>query len=417
MKDFISYRKSLIICLLMTGILIVSALPTLSRAATITIVNLDSPGEGFNDTAPFTPVGGNPATTLGEARLNAFQHAADIWGNILDSNVEILVGANFDPLDCSAFSGILGSAGANTIHINFAGAPVANTWYPQALANALNGNDLSAGNYDIGATFNSNLNGAPTCLGGLEWYYGFDSNPGSDFDFVSVVLHEIGHGLGFQTFVNLATGIKLGGVDDTYMLNLEHHVATPSDYPSMTNFQRKIASISDPHLHWTGANVRGASGDKTAGVNGDHVQMYGPNPLQLGSSVSHFNTAVSPNELMEPSYTGPNHLPGLAVELLLDISWQLDPEYCSNLPIRIMNTGTGYSKLQDAYDDAAVSGDTIQSREVILYESPIFDMDKSVSIDGGFDCSYADNADRDTTLIGTMTISDGVVTIGNYVLE
>ena len=48
----------------------------LGRAAwaqtTVLVNNLDAVGEGFNDPAPFTPVGGNSATTLGQARLNAF---------------------------------------------------------------------------------------------------------------------------------------------------------------------------------------------------------------------------------------------------------------------------------------------------------------------------------------------------------
>src|SRR5436189_223494 len=34
-----------------------------ASAATITIVDLDGPGEGFNDTTPVDPVGGNPGTT------------------------------------------------------------------------------------------------------------------------------------------------------------------------------------------------------------------------------------------------------------------------------------------------------------------------------------------------------------------
>ena len=40
------------------------------QAANITIVPTDPAGEGFNDPTAFTPVGGNNATTLGEARLN-----------------------------------------------------------------------------------------------------------------------------------------------------------------------------------------------------------------------------------------------------------------------------------------------------------------------------------------------------------
>ena len=57
--------------------------PQLARAAaTFTIVNLDSAGEGFNELTSAAPVGGNSGTTLGQQRLNAFQHAANIWGGL-----------------------------------------------------------------------------------------------------------------------------------------------------------------------------------------------------------------------------------------------------------------------------------------------------------------------------------------------
>jgi hypothetical protein len=79
-----------------------------SAGATIVIVNLDGPGEGFNDTTPAAPVGGNNGATLGDQRLIAFQYAADIWGSTLDSNVTIRIQAAFNPLG----AGILGSAGA-----------------------------------------------------------------------------------------------------------------------------------------------------------------------------------------------------------------------------------------------------------------------------------------------------------------
>src|SRR5262245_59811557 len=69
----------------------------LQAAATINIVNMDGPGEGFNDTTPAVPVGGNTGTTIGAQRLIAFQHAADLWGAQLNSNVVISVAASFDP--------------------------------------------------------------------------------------------------------------------------------------------------------------------------------------------------------------------------------------------------------------------------------------------------------------------------------
>ena len=54
----------------------------------------------MNDATPATPVGGNPGTTLGQLRLNAVQRAADIWGGILDSPVEIRIQVRFVSLSC-----------------------------------------------------------------------------------------------------------------------------------------------------------------------------------------------------------------------------------------------------------------------------------------------------------------------------
>ena len=297
-----------------------------ATAANITVVNNDSGGEGFNDPTPATPVGGNPGNTLGAQRLNAFQYAADIWGIYLISGVTILVQAQMDPLTCTPTAAILGAAGTTTIHRNFGGAPLPGTYYSQALANSLNGSDLVPGTPDINATFNSNLNGNPGCLNGRKWYYGYDQNPpGNDIDFVSVLLHEIGHGLGFQTFVNLASGAKFNGSNDTYMLNLERVGASPSAYSFMNDAQRVSASQSDPNLRWIGtiANAEAAAIPVTAGLNGGLIRVHAPSPQQPGSSVSHWTPDTVPNELMEPAYTGPNHWPSMAIYLMGDLGWQL----------------------------------------------------------------------------------------------
>src|SRR5262249_38678363 len=153
---------------------------------------------------------------------------------------------------------------------------------------------------------------------------GLDGNaPGNLFDFVTVLLHELGHGLGFLTIVDLGTGAKALGFNDTYMRFLENHGASPPDYPSMSNAQRVAASIATGNLHWVGANVRAASGVLTAGRVGDHVRMFAPNPQQSGSSVSHWDTVLTPNQLMEPNYTQPLHTPVLELPLFQDIGWTL----------------------------------------------------------------------------------------------
>jgi hypothetical protein len=296
-----------------------------SRAATIVIQNVDGAGEGFNDPTVVAPVGGNPGTTLGAQRLNAFTYAANLWGARLQSTVTILVQAKMDPQTCTSTSAVLGSAGTVTVFRDFANAPVAGTWYNQALANARSGVDQDPSTPDISATFNSNLNGSAGCLGGRKWYYGYDlAPPGSDIDFISVVTHEIGHGLGFQTFVSQA-GVRFMSFNDQYMIKLDQSGAVPSSYSAMTDAQRGAANISDPNLRWTGANVDAyaATIPLTAGLSGAHVRVHAPNPYVSGSSVSHFSTAVTPNEIMEPIYTGPNHNIELTLQLFKDEGWTI----------------------------------------------------------------------------------------------
>ena len=73
--------------------------PVETHAATkITIVNADQPGRGFNDPTPAQPIGGNPGTTLGEQRLNAFRYAAEIWERAIETPVEIQIMATFAPI-------------------------------------------------------------------------------------------------------------------------------------------------------------------------------------------------------------------------------------------------------------------------------------------------------------------------------
>ena len=224
-----------------------------SSATTITILNNDGAGEGFNDPSapdPASTTGGNLGPTLGAQRLIAFQFAADLWEAKVSSSVEIKVDANFNPLFCNATSATLGSAGPNTVHLNFTGAPVANTSYVQALANARFGGDLNIAINDIGAEFNSTI--GTTCPLPVGWYYGLDgSPPAGTIDFPTVVLHEIAHGLGFLSLVDELSGAKFAGFDDAYMRFLESH-STGELFPTMTDAERVAAQKSGPDLHWTG---------------------------------------------------------------------------------------------------------------------------------------------------------------------
>jgi hypothetical protein len=228
---------------------------TVHGAATIVIVNQDGANEGLNDPTPAAPVGGNPGTTLGQQRLFAYQRAAEIWGAVLNSPVPVTVGASFDPLTCTTTSAVFSRGGPVGWTRDFPGAPLAGTWYPTPLLNALRGVDSDLTTVDMAVGINGNL-GQPGCFTGIPFYLGLDGNHGSAVDLVAVLLHEFAHGLGFTTTTN-ATGALLAGfptVFDRFLFDNTVGLA----WPSMTDAQRAASAISRRKLVWTGANVSSA---------------------------------------------------------------------------------------------------------------------------------------------------------------
>src|SRR4051794_1198581 len=222
--------------------------------ATIVILNNDAAGVGFNDTTAVSPVGGNPGTTLGQQRLNAFQEAANKWGATIDSPITITIRAQWAAQTCTATSAVLGSAGAISIYRDFSGAPFAGTWYNESLTSKLFGADPNPAQPEINATFNINL-GQPGCLTGTFFYLGLDANHGSNIDLVTVLTHEFGHGLGFQTFTNAQTGAFNSGfisIYDRFLMDL----STGKSWVQMTNAERAASAINTHRLAWDGPQVQ-----------------------------------------------------------------------------------------------------------------------------------------------------------------
>jgi hypothetical protein len=230
---------------------------TAQAAATIVIHNINAAGVGFNDTSPAAPVGGNTGTTVGAQRLAAFTYAANIWGQTLTTAVPIVIDARFSPLACTATGAVLGSAGATQVFGGFPGAPNQGSWYSYALANKLYGSEISdEPGAQINANFNSEL-GKPGCLTGTSFYLGLDNNHGASIDFVTVLLHEMGHGLGFQTFTNGNTGAQFAGypsIWDNYLLDN----TTNKLWVNMSNAERHASSLKVNGLSWTGPRVTAA---------------------------------------------------------------------------------------------------------------------------------------------------------------
>lgn len=239
--------------------------PVVVGNITINVVD-PVPALGFGDPTPAVAVGGNNGITVGEQRLNAYIRAAEIWQAELDINTQVVLQAIFFPLSCDATSGVLGAAGANTIFRDFPGPSFPSTWYAAALANELSGFDLGGTdpdpafnappyNDEIISLFNSDL-GSPDCLENSGWYYGFDNNnPAGTIDFLAVLMHEVGHGLGFQNFANDFTGQNFLGFPDQWARFQRDNALVGKHWDQMIDIERQFSATNGPNLVWTGPAV------------------------------------------------------------------------------------------------------------------------------------------------------------------
>ena len=229
------------------------ALASCARAVTVSFVYTDSPNVGYRDTTPVSPVGGNTGTTLGEQRRILLQHAAETWAHFLESDVEIVIQADFSLLGGTSLSATLAFAGPSTFYRDFPNAPEPQVFYAAALADSLAGFDLNPGDADILVTVNESIDSDPNVLGGHGFYYGLDNEtPPNQADLLSTLLHEIGHGLGFSSTVDEADGsYLLDGRPDSFTLNI-YDEARGKAWTELNDAERAASATNGPEVTFRG---------------------------------------------------------------------------------------------------------------------------------------------------------------------
>jgi hypothetical protein len=248
----------------------------------------------------------------------AFKYATDIWASILESDVPIVIDANYQSIQ----GGTLGFAQAFNLLQNFPGAPLPNTLYPCGLANKLAGYDIQPANSDIIVTLNQNIN----------WYFGTDGLcPANHYDFVTVALHEIGHGLGISGSAVVSSGVGNWQLPIRVIYDLKVQNGSGQAITSFTPGTAEMAAqLTSNNLFWGGEFA-------TATNNDVNPQVHAPATWSSGSSFSHLNEASylvgSINSLLTPFIFQSEaiHFPGpIAIAMLKDIGWSLKQEsFCS----------------------------------------------------------------------------------------
>ncbi len=226
------------------------------------------------ETSPFPILGFNDPA-LGAERQAAFQKAVDIWETHLQGTITVRIDARFIKFGAPPplAGGIPTSASAN-----LSGLPLSQTWYYSALASQLRGvsSPASSGPYagfHMAIAVEDSFNTGP--VGSGIWYYGLDGNPpGSDYDFVSAMLHELGHCLGMMPLININTGewaniltgtfpppgLAFGDIFSRQLTRTPNPVggANDIDFWDMTFYERFFALTSN-QVYWKGPAVKAAA--------------------------------------------------------------------------------------------------------------------------------------------------------------
>jgi hypothetical protein len=225
----------------------------------------------------------------------AFEAAVQVWERTIESSVPIEIDAV-----AMRFSdpSILGGASPEDFLRDDKGTATLadDVFEPVALANARRGTDRLPGSPDLVAEFD------PTAR---DFYFGLDGNPPAEqYDFRTVVLHEIGHGLGLIGSAYITAGrATVGDPDDdprTPRQPVSYDEFTYAAADDAGNGGKRILAMADGsqelktaltgnRLFWAGQLARTAAG-------GGKVKLYAPSTFFEGTSYGHLDENTYPGE-------------------------------------------------------------------------------------------------------------------------
>lgn len=253
-------------------------------------------------------------TNFSATAIIAVEHAASILESILPDNVHITILASWENI---TESGVLANSSATGYALGWG----IDAWkpgavYPVALAEKIAGEKL---NEDLEGDIEFHVNSS------INWYLPTDGNtPTLRYDLVTVVIHELIHGLGFfdSFYVEASTGSygvsSLPLIYDLFVENFSGQKLTDTLlFPNPSTALK--AQLTGNLLYFNGPVVNSY-------LSAGRAKIYAPTTFEAGSSIAHLDeeTYKTTNALMTPFISKGEaiHDPGMLVRSMLgDMGW------------------------------------------------------------------------------------------------
>ena len=297
----------------------------------------------------------------------ATEFAASILETILPADTRLTIVANWDTI---LTAGVLGQTSITGYAEGF-GIDALNPMalYPVALAEKIAGRNL---NDDLQGDMRLTINSTQ------PWYLGTDGNtPVGKYDLVTVVLHEICHGLGiydsFSTDGTIGWYGSTPWIYDTFIENNSGNKLT--DTLKFKNYSAALKSeLTGGQLYFNGPLLT-----KYCQLNNYSIlraKLWAPSKWDPGSSISHLdeNTTLPVNFLMTPAidFGEAIHNPGkYTFSILGDLGW---------INTRIIHQPMGDTEkhLTEIQLSAVIKSDTLFDRNKV---GVVFSFDKFLNSD------------------------------------
>jgi hypothetical protein len=245
------------------------------------------------------------------AARRAMRYALKRIGEIIQTPIPIVVEASWEALD----GGLIGSGGG-IVRLMTGGIAEDGTWFPEALANDILEEDRNPDLHEISIRLDSET----------DWYFGTDGKgPASQADLVHTVMHELVHGLGIHTELEVFEDQGRWGSRTPFTrtdpMRFDVFVENGAGESLMTDFDNPSAELGE---QITGGDLFFGGPTATTGNGGTHPALYAPDQYRASASVAHLDRIFdgTREDLMTPTAGFPSQSLGPATRgILADLAY------------------------------------------------------------------------------------------------